>query len=207
MPKAAAHGRRGLPLRRLPAMDLPFLVLVLTLVGFGLVMLCSASSAVALYRRGDAFAYARPQLLYAALGIGAMWLASRVDYHIYHRFAWPLLALSLVLLVAVLFMPEYNGCKRWLVLPGLGTLQPSEIAKFAVVLVFSHIISLNHDRMGSFAVGVVPFVLVLGVVAVLMLLEPHLSGTLLILGIGANRRTTSSFPSCVKSWASSGRAR
>ena len=180
MPKAAAHGRRGLPLRRLPAMDLPFLVLVLTLVGFGLVMLCSASSAVALYRRGDAFAYARPQLLYAALGIGAMWLASRVDYHIYHRFAWPLLALSLVLLVAVLFMPEYNGCKRWLVLPGLGTLQPSEIAKFAVVLVFSHIISLNHDRMGSFAVGVVPFVLVLGVVAVLMLLEPHLSGTLLI---------------------------
>ena len=185
MPKAAAHGRRGLPLRRLPAMDLPFLVLVLTLVGFGLVMLCSASSAVALYRRGDAFAYARPQLLYAALGIGAMWLASRVDYHIYHRFAWPLLALSLVLLVAVLFMPEYNGCKRWLVLPGLGTLQPSEIAKFAVVLVFSHIISLNHDRMGSFAVGVVPFVLVLGVVAVLMLLEPHLSGTLLILGIGA----------------------
>ena len=70
-------------------------------------------------------------------------------------------------------------------LPGLGTLQPSEIAKFAVVLVFAHIISLNHDRMGSFAVGVLPFALVLGVVAVLMLLEPHLSGTVLILCIGA----------------------
>ena len=56
---------------------------------------------------------------------------------------------------------------------------------FAVVLVFSHIISLNHDRMRSFAVGVLPFALVLGVVAALMLLEPHLSGTLLILGIGA----------------------
>ena len=190
MPKAAAHGvhthaGRGLPLRRLPAMDLPFLVLVLTLVGFGLVMLGSASSAVALYRRNDAFAYLRPQLLYAALGIGAMWAASRVDYHIYHKLAWPLLGLSMVLLTAVLFMPEYNGCKRWLVLPGLGTLQPSEIAKFAVVLVFAHIISLNHDRMGSFAVGVLPFALVLGVVAVLMLLEPHLSGTVLILSIGA----------------------
>ena len=186
MHKAAAHARRSLLLRTLPAMDLPFLVLVLTLVGFGLVMLGSASSAVALYRRGDAFAYLRPQLLYAALGIGAMWVASRVDYHIYHKLAWPLLALSLLLLLAaVLFMPEYNGCKRWLVLPGLGTLQPSEIAKFAVVLVFAHIISLNHDRMGSFAVGVVPFALVLGVVAVLMLLEPHLSGTVLILGIGA----------------------
>ena len=176
--------RKGL-LRPLPPMDLPFLVLVLTLVAFGLVMLCSASSAVALYRRQDAFAYVRPQLLYAAMGLGAMWMASRVDYHIYHKLAWPLLALSLVLLTAVLFMPEYNGCKRWLVLPGLGTLQPSEIAKFAVVLVFAHIIALNHDRMGSFAVGVVPFALVLGVVAVLMLLEPHLSGTVLILSIGA----------------------
>lgn len=185
MHKAAAHAKRGLPLRHLPAMDLPFLVLVLTLVGFGLVMLGSASSAVALYRRGDAFAYLRPQLLYAALGIGAMWVASRVDYHIYHKLAWPLLALSMVLLTAVLFMPEYNGCKRWLVLPGLGTLQPSEIAKFAVVLVFAHIIALNHDRMGGFAVGVLPFALVLGAVAVLMLLEPHLSGTVLILGIGA----------------------
>ena len=156
-------------LRPLPGMDLPFLILVLTLVGFGLVMLYSASSAVALYRRGDAWAYVWPQLLYAAMGIGAMWAASRVDYHIYHKLAWPLLALSLVLLVVVLFMPEYNGCKRWLVLPGLGTLQPSEIAKFAVVLVFAHIISLNHSRMESFAVGVVPFALVLGAVAVLML--------------------------------------
>ncbi len=181
----AAHRPKARGLRRLPAMDLPFLLLVLALVGAGLVMLGSASSAVALYRRGDPYAYLRPQLLYAALGIAAMWVASRVDYHIYHRLAWGLLAVSLVLLTAVLFMPEYNGCRRWLVLPGLGTLQPSEIAKFAVVLVFAHIISLNHSRMGSFGVGVLPFVLVLGVVAALMLLEPHLSGTVLILCIGA----------------------
>ena len=141
-------------------LDLPFLVLVLTLVGFGLVMLFSASYAVALYRRGDAYAYIRPQLLYAALGLIAMWLASRVDYHIYHKLAWPVLGVSLVLLVLVLFMPEYNGCKRWLVIPGVGTLQPSEIAKFAVVLAFSHIISLNASRMKSFSVGVLPFGLV-----------------------------------------------
>ena len=183
-PAVPSHARRQI-LRPLPPMDLPFLLLVLTLVGFGLVMLGSASSAVALYRRSDAFAYLRPQLLYAALGIFGMWIASRVDYHLYHKLAWPLLALSLVLLVLVLFMPEYNGCKRWLVLPGLGTLQPSEIAKFAVVLVFSHIIALNHSRMKSFGVGVLLFVLVLGVVAALMLLEPHLSGTVLILSIGA----------------------
>ena len=168
-----------------PPMDLPFLLLILTLVAFGLVMLGSASWAVGLYRRGDAYAYLRPQLLFAAVGLAALWAASRVDYHIYHRLAWPLLGLSLVLLAVVLFMPEYNGCKRWIVLPGLGTRQPSEIAKFSVVLVFSHIIALNQSRMDQFRVGVLPFAAILGVVAVLMLLEPHLSGTLLILAIGA----------------------
>ena len=171
--------------RQMPALDLGFLAILLGLVCLGLVVLFSAGYAVALYRRGDAYTYMRPQLLFAALGVVAMYLASLVDYHIWHKLAWPLMGLSLVLLTVVLFMPEYNGCKRWIVLPGLGTLQPSEIAKFSVVLVFSHIISLNHDRMQTFSTGVLPFGVILGVVTVLMLLEPHLSGTLLILGIGA----------------------
>ena len=168
-----------------PGLDLVFLVILLLLLSFGLLMLFSAGYAVALYRRGDAYTYIRPQLLFAALGVAAMYAASLVDYHVWHKLAWPILGVSLVLLTIVLFMPEYNGCKRWIVIPGLGTLQPSEIAKFAVVLVFSHIISLNHDRMATFRTGVLPFALILGTVAVLMLLEPHLSGTVLILGIGA----------------------
>ena len=109
-----------------------------------------------------------------ALGVLAMYAASLVDYHVWHRLAWPMLGISLLLLAIVLFMPEYNGCKRWIVLPGLGTLQPSEIAKFSIVLVFSHIISLNHDRMKSFSTGVVPFALILGVVTVLMLSLIHI---------------------------------
>ena len=172
-------------LRSQPCLDLPFLCILLLLLSLGLLMLFSAGYAVALYRRGDAYTYIRPQLLFAALGLAAMYAASLVDYHIWHKLAWPIMGLSLLLLVIVLFMPEYNGCKRWIVLPGLGTLQPSEIAKFAVVLVFSHIISLNHDRMQGFAAGVLPFGILLGLVAVLMLLEPHLSVTLLILSIGA----------------------
>lgn len=172
-------------LRSQPCLDLPFLCVLLMLLCLGLLMLFSAGYAVALYRRGDAYTYIRPQLLFAALGLAAMYAASLVDYHVWHKLAWPIMGLSLLLLVVVLFMPEYNGCKRWIVLPGLGTLQPSEIAKFAVVLVFSHIISLNHDRMQGFAAGVLPFGIILGLVAVLMLLEPHLSGTLLILSIGA----------------------
>ena len=158
----------------LPTFDIPFLLILLLLLSYGLIMLFSAGYAVALYRRGDAYTYIRPQLLFAALGVLAMYAASLVDYHVWHRLAWPMLGISLLLLAIVLFMPEYNGCKRWIVLPGLGTLQPSEIAK-----------SLNHDRMKSFSTGVVPFALILGVVTVLMLLEPHLSGTLLILSIGA----------------------
>ncbi len=169
----------------LPGMDLPFFLLVLTLLCFGLVMLYSASCAVGQYRFDDPYTYIRPQLLFALVGLAALWVASRLDYHILHAWAWPLFGLSLVLLVVVLFMPEYNGCRRWIVIPGLGTLQPSEIAKFSVIVLFSHLISLNHPKMKSFSVGVLPFALILGAVTVLMLLEPHLSGTLLILAIGA----------------------
>ncbi|MGN0975327.1 MAG: FtsW/RodA/SpoVE family cell cycle protein [Gemmiger sp.] len=172
-------------IRAKPGLDVPFLALLLILLGYGLVMLFSAGYAVAMYRRGDPYTYIRPQLLFAAVGVCAMYAASLVDYHIWHKLAWPILGVSLILLAVVLVMPEYNGCKRWIVIPGVGTLQPSEIAKFAVVLVFSHIISLNHDRMKEFSTGVLPFGIILGLVTVLMLMEPHLSGTLLILSIGA----------------------
>lgn len=170
-------------LQKQPMADLPMVILVITLVLFGLVMLFSASYAVGSYRFQDPYTYIRPQAVFAVVGLIAMWIASRVDYHIYHHLAFPILGVSLVLLVVVLFMPEYNGCKRWIVTP-FGTLQPSEIAKFAVVLVFAHIISLNHSKMQQFRYGVVPFLVILAPIAGLMLLEPHLSGTVLILGIG-----------------------
>ena len=115
----------------LPTFDIPFLLILLLLLSYGLIMLFSAGYAVALYRRGDAYTYIRPQLLFAALGVLAMYAASLVDYHVWHRLAWPMLGISLLLLAIVLFMPEYNGCKRWIVLPGLGTLQA--ILNMAVV--------------------------------------------------------------------------
>ena len=96
-------------LREKPSPDVPFLVILLALLCYGLIMLFSAGYAVALYRRGDAYTYIRPQLLFAALGVAAMYAASLVDYHIWHKLAWPIMGLSLILLVIVLFMPEYNG--------------------------------------------------------------------------------------------------
>ena len=162
-----------------------FLAILLLLLCYGLLMLYSAGYAVALYRRGDAYAYIRPQLLFAALGVAAMY-AARLSITTSGT-AWPgrcsacrSCCLSLCCSCRSTTAASAGSCCRaW------GTLQPSEIAKFSVVLVFSHIISLNHDRMKTFSTGVLPFGLVLGAVAVLMLLEPHLSGTVLILGIGA----------------------
>lgn len=167
-----------------PALDPPFLIIVLTLVVFGLVMLFSASYATGLYRFGDSFHYIKDQLLFAVIGVVAMLIASRVDYHIFHWLAWPLMAVSLILLVVVLFMPSYNDAHRWITIKNVGTLQPSEIAKFAIIVLFAHIISLNSARMKSFSYGVVPFAVVLVPVIVLMILEPHLSGTILIVAIG-----------------------
>ena len=190
MPEAAKKLKRKSEARiRLlsqPPLDWPLAIIVLTLVVFGLVMLFSASYATAYYRfKGDSFHFIRQQALFAAVGVVVMFVASHVDYHIFHKFAWPIMAVTVVLLIVVLFMPELNGAKRWIFLPIGGNLQPSEVAKFAVIVLFAHIISINHKRMKTFAYGVLPFVVILGVIAGLMLLEPHLSGTLLILGIGA----------------------
>lgn len=172
-------------LRSQPPADAPLAIFVVILVVFGLVMLFSASYATAYYRfKGDSFHFIRPQAMFAGFGVVVMYIASRVDYHIFHRFAWPLMGVTIVLLIIVLFMPELNNARRWIFLPIGGNLQPSEVAKFAVIVLFAHIISVNHKRMKQFSYGVLPFLVILIVIAGLMLLEPHLSGTLLILGIG-----------------------
>ncbi len=171
--------------KRLMPFDWPLAIIVLTLVVFGLVMVFSSSYATGIYRKDDAFVFIRKQIVFAFIGLAAMIAASVVDYHIFHRFAWPIMGVTLILLVIVLFMPAINNAKRWITIPGIGTLQPSDVAKFAVIVLFAHIISVNHDKMKRFSYGVLPFITIMGVIAGLMLLEPHLSGTVLIFGIGA----------------------
>ena len=96
-------------LRSQPQMDWPLAIFVVTLVFFGLVMLFSASYATAYYRfKGDSFRFIRQQAVFAFAGLIVMYIASRVDYHIFHRLAWPLMALTIVLLIIVLFMPKLN---------------------------------------------------------------------------------------------------
>ncbi len=161
--------------------DMPFFVLLMIILVIGLATLYSASHVYAFtYQDGDSFYYIRRQLLWALIGLAAMLIASSVDYHVLHRFAWPAWLVSLVLLVVAYVMPSSTGVHRWVRIPGLGQFQPSELAKFALVLLFAHLISLNHKRMKKFTVGFLPFIAILGVTCVLVIIEPHLSGTLLI---------------------------
>ena len=163
--------------------DLTFLVLVLTLLVCGLVLMFSASYAYAYYYEGNSFHYITRQLVWAGLGLGAMAFLSTWDYHIWHRFAWLAFGVTVVMLVIVYFMPERNGAHRWIFIAGQ-QFQPTEIAKFSVVLLFSHMISLNHDKMKPFQYGILPYGIILVIYAGLIIFEPHLSATILIMGLG-----------------------
>lgn len=166
-------------------MDLPFLFLVLVLVVIGLVMMFSASYANASYYMDDSYYYIKKQAVFAVLGLAAMIALSYFDYHHLHKFAIPVLIVSIALLGLVLVTPTINGVHRWLTLGPLGQLQPSEVAKFAVVLLFSHLISLNYSRMDTFRYGVLPYVLILAPVCVLLVKEPHISATVITLMLAA----------------------
>ena len=162
-----------------------FLVLVLSLLTVGLVMLFSASYAYAYYYYDNSFHFIFRQLIFAIGGVVAMFVASLVDYHIFQKLALPLMGASIFLLILVLFLPAQSGVRRWIVVFDTFNFQPSEIAKFSVVVLFSHMISVNYKRIKSFKYGILPFAVILGIVCGLLVLEPHLSGTILVLLLGA----------------------
>ena len=164
--------------------DLPLLTLVLVLLTVGLVMLFSASYATAYYNEGNSFAFISRQLLWAIMGVVVMFIVSRIDYRIFHRLAFPILLLTIALLVLVLFMPPINGCRRWIFIGSIANIQPSEIAKFAVTIMFAQLASTFGEKMKTFRFGVLPFLVILGIIGALMVLEPHLSGTIIIMCIG-----------------------
>ena len=162
--------------------DMPFLVILLVILVVGLICQYSASYPYSYYwNDGDSYFYIRKQVMFALLGVAMMLIISTVDYHILHYFAIPTMVISWVLLVVVLF--SGSDVRRWIRLPGL-QFQPSEIAKFALILLFAHLISLNHKKMKTFTRGYLPFILILGITCGLVVIEPHLSGTMLLLAIG-----------------------
>ncbi len=164
--------------------DITFVTIVLLLVAFGLVMLFSASYAYAYYYFNNFFHFITRQAIFAIAGLIVMTMIANIDYHILMKFTIPLFTVSIFLLIVVIFTTDLNGASRWINL-GFITFQPSEIAKFSLIVLFAHYVAINSERMKTFKYGVLPFVVVLGVVAFLMVLEPHLSGTVLMFGISA----------------------
>ena len=188
--QSQARGQsRGQGIRPLAAgrMDLPFLLLTLLLTIMGLVMLFSASFPSANYESGDPAYYLKRQGLFALMGLAAMLAMARIDYHRLRGMTKILMYVS-VFLLALVLVPgvgiTQNGATRWLGKAGVLTFQPSEIAKLAIIVYFADSISKKKNLMENFKYGVRPYILILGFFAGLMLLEPHLSGTILIVGTG-----------------------
>lgn len=165
--------------------DLPFMLLVLLILTIGLITMFSASYPNAFYHHhGDSFFFIRPQLMYAAVGVFAMFFVSKFKYQNLKFFHLPILIISFVFLILVLIMPPINGVKRWMPLGPVG-FQPSEITKFSVILSFATIIDKNFEKMGTFKHGILPFLLIFAPAVGLLALEPHISCAVIVILLSA----------------------
>ena len=172
--------------RDLGLMDLPYLLLTLLLAALGLLMLYSASYARAYYVTGNSASYFTSQLVYVLMGVGVLLAISRVPYAWYRKLAFPILGVSVALLMLVSLTSvgsSGGGAERWINL-GFVSFQPSEIAKFGVIVSFAALMEKFQDRMKDFVHGFLPFLLILGIIAGLLYLQPHMSATMIILMLG-----------------------
>ena len=175
--------------RRFPAegsVDYIFLILVLLALTVGLTMLYSASSAQSRYDTGyrSATRYLQKQALCAAIGLVAMAAFSRIPARFWYRLAWPLYGLSIALLLSVLVIGQsVNGARRWINLGGI-QFQPSEVAKFTMILIFARLTRNYGARAEKFRFGVLGFGTAMLGILIPLALEKHLSAILLMGMVG-----------------------
>ena len=166
----------------LPSVDYPFLILLLILLVVGLVMLYSASSAQSQYDTGYTIStkYLQKQAVCAGLGLLCMWAFSRIPAQVWYRLAWPLYGVSILLLLSVLvFGQSVNGARRWINIAGI-QFQPSEIAKFTMILLFARLTRRYGPDARKFRYGVLGFGCALLGILVPLALEKHLSAIMLM---------------------------
>ncbi len=168
--------------------DVVFFSMILILVAAGLIMLFSASYAFAYYYEGSSYAFISKQLKFAIIGLVLMYGISFVDYRWLAKLhiPWILYGASVAMLGLVLALPVLDPnlpYKRWLPL-GFTQFQPSEIAKFSIIVLFAYLISKYYKKMGKFTFGILTLGALLGIVCALVVVEPHLSATVLIFLIG-----------------------
>ena len=159
--------------------DLPFCIIILVLLTIGTIMMFSASYAFAYYTKGDSYYFLWRQLIFVVLGVIVMGIMSFFNYNKLHKIAPLVLGFAYLALLIVLVLPSDGGVKRWIPL-GLFNLQPSEIAKFAIILFFAHWCSKYYNKMQFARYSVLPGVAVFGTTAILLFFEPHYSGIVII---------------------------
>ena len=166
--------------------DVTFLTLTALLLTMGVIMVLSASFVRAYYTEGSATYYFIRQLIFAVSGVVIMLTASEIPLSVFRRLSYAFLAATVLLLLLVLFVGvgTGGGVRRWLDL-GFVTVQPSEFAKLAVILVFADMICRYRGYMGTFRYGILPFAAVLLMLGVLLVMQPHMSATIIIFAIGA----------------------
>ena len=181
--KPALHANEDRRSRRAAeSVDYPFLILILLLLAVGLTMLYSASYAQSEYDTGYAIStkYLQKQGVCAAIGLVAMYFFSRIPAKVWFRLAWPLYGFSIVLLLSVLVVgQEVNGAKRWINLAGI-QFQPSEVAKFTMIVLFARLTRLFGQDAKQFRCGVLGFGGALLGILVPLALEKHLSAIMLM---------------------------
>lgn len=165
-------------------MDMPLLIIVLALVGIGLVVLFSASYAEAHYRLEDSYYYISRQFIFALLGIAAMLFLSTIDYRVFYKFNNLIFAVTVLLLGILLLIPAFarseGDAVRWFSIAGI-QFQPSEIAKFSIVISLASIIVKSGKNIQNFAGGTVRCFVTTGLIAGLVVAQKHVSGAIIIL--------------------------
>ena len=170
----------------LGGMDIPFFAITIALLTIGLVMLFSASYPYALQHRHDSYYFFNRQLLFAIAGVVVMLIVSKINYKLLKVILNPLTVITFALLVIVLFYHTNNGdFKRWIPI-GPITLQPSDIAKFTIILVLAYYCSKNYKKMNRPIHGIVYPLLIIAAFCLLIYKEHHLSCTILVFLIGAS---------------------
>jgi cell division protein FtsW len=153
------------------------LLAVMALTAIGIVMVYSASSVRSYFSSADPAAQGLEQLVWAGLGLTGLLVAMRIDFRHLRYLAIPIYVITLALLVVVLVPgigAEINGSRRWIVIPGVGTLQPAEFAKLAVVLYLAHWLDRRGTQIRSFWNGLVPFAMLVAPGFFLIAAEPDL---------------------------------
>ena len=183
-PEVQQASREKILLDERGMLDMPFLVLTVLLVLIGVIMMFSASYASAYAKEGSSTYYFARQGLFALVGIGGMLFVSRVNYQLWRYLSRPILLVTMaIMLITPIFGLTGGGATRWIRIGSI-RFQPSEVAKLAVIMSYAQLIARYKDRMKTFR-GLIPFIMILGVMVVALLFQSHLSGIIIICAVAA----------------------